>query len=180
VHDLFHKRLSPCEDASETCPMEPSLETRSPTVVQHRHCDPAGSEHIAEITAAPIINEEGEVVQMIEICPRYHRAEKGRRRAEGKRVRFRQLADSMPQIVWAARPDGYIDYYNQRRYEYIRISPHSPETTAGCRRYIPRIGDRVVRIWERLGAQRPGLPGRIPTCQTGRVSIGGILPAPDR
>jgi two-component system CheB/CheR fusion protein len=24
----------------------------------------------------------------------------------------------MPQIVWAARPDGYIDYYNRRWYEY--------------------------------------------------------------
>ncbi|MBV9401053.1 MAG: PAS domain S-box protein [Bryobacterales bacterium] len=32
--------------------------------------------------------------------------------------RFRQLADSMPQIVWTARPDGYVDYYNQRWYEF--------------------------------------------------------------
>ena len=32
--------------------------------------------------------------------------------------RFRELADVMPQIVWAARPDGSIDYYNQRWYEY--------------------------------------------------------------
>src|SRR6516225_3896337 len=24
----------------------------------------------------------------------------------------------MPQIVWAARPDGYLDYYNERWYEY--------------------------------------------------------------
>ncbi len=33
-------------------------------------------------------------------------------------ARFRQLADSMPQIVWTARPDGYIDYYNERWYEF--------------------------------------------------------------
>jgi PAS domain S-box-containing protein len=32
--------------------------------------------------------------------------------------RFRQLADSMPQIVWAARPDGTIDYLNERWYEF--------------------------------------------------------------
>jgi PAS domain S-box-containing protein len=32
--------------------------------------------------------------------------------------RFRQLADAMPQIVWAARPDGYLDYYNERWYEF--------------------------------------------------------------
>jgi PAS domain S-box-containing protein len=33
-------------------------------------------------------------------------------------ARFRQLADSMPQIVWTARPDGQVDYYNERWFEY--------------------------------------------------------------
>lgn len=32
--------------------------------------------------------------------------------------RFRQLADSMPQMVWTARPDGHLDYYNARWYEF--------------------------------------------------------------
>ena len=45
-----------------------------------------------------------------------------RKRAEGlvrtSEARFRQLADAMPQIVWAARPDGFIDYYNERWYEF--------------------------------------------------------------
>lgn len=30
---------------------------------------------------------------------------------------FHQLADTMPQLVWAARPDGTVDYCNQRWYE---------------------------------------------------------------
>ncbi|MBA4148394.1 MAG: PAS domain-containing sensor histidine kinase [Verrucomicrobia bacterium] len=30
---------------------------------------------------------------------------------------FRELADAMPQIVWASRPDGTLDYYNRRWYE---------------------------------------------------------------
>jgi PAS domain S-box-containing protein len=32
--------------------------------------------------------------------------------------RFRQLADFMPHLVWTARPDGYIDYYNERWYDF--------------------------------------------------------------
>lgn len=32
-------------------------------------------------------------------------------------ARFRELADAMPQIVWTARPDGFLDYYNERWYE---------------------------------------------------------------
>ena len=31
---------------------------------------------------------------------------------------FRELADSMPQIVWAAGPEGDFDYYNRRWYEF--------------------------------------------------------------
>ena len=42
-------------------------------------------------------------------------AEQGLRDSE---ARFRQLADAMPQIVWTARPDGYLDYYNRRWYEF--------------------------------------------------------------
>ncbi|NMB87770.1 MAG: PAS domain S-box protein, partial [Chloroflexi bacterium] len=37
--------------------------------------------------------------------------------------RFRQLADSMPQLVWTAQPDGVVDYYNQRYLEYGGIQP---------------------------------------------------------
>jgi len=36
------------------------------------------------------------------------------RESEG---RFRQLADTMPQIVWTARPDGWNDYFNQRWFD---------------------------------------------------------------
>jgi PAS domain S-box-containing protein len=37
------------------------------------------------------------------------------RRSEAQ---YRQLADAMPQIVWTTGPDGEIDYYNQRWYEF--------------------------------------------------------------
>jgi PAS domain S-box-containing protein len=37
-------------------------------------------------------------------------------------ARFRQLAEAMPQIVWTARPDGYVDYHNERWYEFTGSS----------------------------------------------------------
>jgi PAS domain S-box-containing protein len=35
---------------------------------------------------------------------------------------FRQLADSMPQLVWTAEPDGSVDYYNRRVCDFAGIS----------------------------------------------------------
>jgi PAS domain S-box-containing protein len=50
-----------------------------------------------------------------------------RKRAEAalrdSEARFRQLADAMPQIVWSARPDGEIDYWNRRWYELVGSLP---------------------------------------------------------
>ncbi len=36
--------------------------------------------------------------------------------------RFRFLADNMPQIIWTSKPDGNLDYYNQRWYDYTSMT----------------------------------------------------------
>jgi PAS domain S-box-containing protein len=40
-------------------------------------------------------------------------------------ARFRQLADSMPEIVWTADAEGHIDYFNGRWYEFTGHSRDS-------------------------------------------------------
>lgn len=37
--------------------------------------------------------------------------------------RFRQLADSMPQMVWTAHPDGTIDYRNKQWFNFTGFDP---------------------------------------------------------
>jgi PAS domain S-box-containing protein len=36
----------------------------------------------------------------------------------------RHLADALPQLVWIARPNGYIEYYNQSCYDYTGKTRH--------------------------------------------------------
>ncbi len=40
---------------------------------------------------------------------------------EGER-NFRTIAEAIPQIVWTARPDGHVDYYNQRWFDYTGMT----------------------------------------------------------
>ncbi len=40
---------------------------------------------------------------------------------QGERL-FRSLADAIPQIVWTARPDGRLDYFNQRWITYTGLT----------------------------------------------------------
>jgi PAS domain S-box-containing protein len=44
--------------------------------------------------------------------------------------RYRQLADAMPQIVWAADADGTATYYNRRWFEYTGLDGMVPDETA--------------------------------------------------
>jgi len=48
------------------------------------------------------------------------RAETDLRKSES---RFRQLANAMPQIVWVAKPDGAIEYFNQRWFDFVGGEP---------------------------------------------------------
>jgi PAS domain S-box-containing protein len=59
-----------------------------------------------------------EVVLIHEDITARQRAEEALRESER---RFRQLADSMPQIVWTARPDGNIDFLNRRWAEFTGL-----------------------------------------------------------
>ncbi len=73
------------------------------------------------------------------------RAEAALRESEQK---FRNLADSMPQLVWTARPDGAPDYYNERRREYMGIE----ERREGEYEWAPVVHPadlaRTVKAWQ--------------------------------
>ena len=38
-------------------------------------------------------------------------------------VRLREVTNAMPQIVWSALPDGHVDHWNQRWYDYTGTQP---------------------------------------------------------
>lgn len=43
--------------------------------------------------------------------------------AEEREISIREIANTLPQIVWTARPDGILDWYNERWYEYTDMKP---------------------------------------------------------
>ncbi len=73
------------------------------------------------VNAQPVLDDQGNLLGVVasffDITER-RKVEQALRESE---QRFRSLADSMPQLVWTALPDGRVDYYNQRRLEYKDI-----------------------------------------------------------
>ena len=62
--------------------------------------------------------------------------------------RYRFMTDSVPQIVWTARPDGSIDYFNRRFHEYTGQT--NEETREWGWRAVTHPDDlaRSVELWQ--------------------------------
>jgi PAS domain S-box-containing protein len=77
-------------------------------------------------------------------------------RALDNKTRFGdlQLFDAMPQLGWAARPDGYIDYYNQGWYEYTGTTFADMEGWGWQSVHDPDELPRVMESWTRCIATR--------------------------
>lgn len=67
--------------------------------------------------------------------------------------RARQVADLSPQIVWSARRDGMVEYYNRRWYEYSG-APANQNPTQWSPYVHPDDVERVNAAW--FGAMRNG------------------------
>ena len=67
-HQLSHHRDVPCAGNDEPCPLRQVIATKAPVTVTHTHYDARGKESFVELSAAPVLDETGEVSHIIEVC----------------------------------------------------------------------------------------------------------------
>jgi len=70
------------------------------------------------------------------------------RAAENERL-FREMIEWMPQLAWWARPDGFIEYYNPRWYEYTGTRPQDMEGWGWQSIHDPAALPAVMTRWQR-------------------------------
>lgn len=63
-------------------------------------------------------------------------------------ARFIQLADAIPQLAWMARPDGHIDWYNTRWYEYTGTTFEDMESWGWRSVHDPQVLPQVIEKWQ--------------------------------
>ena len=61
--------------------------------------------------------------------------------------RLRKLADAMPQVVWMARPDGRIDYFNQRHKELAGVRSLDDGTWSWSDALVAGDRDATLKAW---------------------------------
>jgi PAS domain S-box-containing protein len=120
---LHHSKPNGSPYPPEECPIYGALRDGS---VHHVDTEvfwrKDGSSFPVQYTSTPIRNDQGDlegaVVTFSDITDR-KQAEKVLQESE---ERFRLLNEAIPQQVWTARPDGSLDYVNQRVLKYFDCS----------------------------------------------------------
>jgi len=67
-YSVTHDRDQPCDEGSDSapCPLQEVVKTGEPMTVEHTHYDADGTERVHEVHAAPIVDDEGQIVQLVE------------------------------------------------------------------------------------------------------------------
>src|SRR5262249_52834985 len=107
-----------------------------------------GTRRPIDDSAAPIRDKAGRMVGVVLVfrdVTERRRSEEQLREAE---ERFRTLANSIPQLAWTARPDGYIVWYNRRWYEYTGTTPEQMEGWGWQRVHDPKTLPTVLEQWQ--------------------------------
>ncbi|HEY1403375.1 MAG TPA: GAF domain-containing protein, partial [Pyrinomonadaceae bacterium] len=78
----------------------------------------------------------------------FESAKQERANAEANERYYRFLAEAIPQIIWTARPDGSVDYYSQRWYEYTGTMLEESGDWGWQRVLHPDDVQRCVEHWK--------------------------------
>ena len=90
--------------------------------IEFRIVWPDGSIHWIQTQGRVFCNEAGSSVRMIGVGLDITKSKQVEEALSQSEQHYRNLADAMPLIVWTAQPDGAVDYFNQRWFEYTETT----------------------------------------------------------
>ena len=134
-YSLTHNNDKPCE-APCKCPLEEVKKTKKTCVVEHIHYDKEGNEKIYEIYGYPILDESGNVVQMIEYALNITDRKIAQQELKKSEKNYRDLFENSPISLWEqdySEIKNYIDKLKNSGINDLRTYfDQNPEEVKKC------------------------------------------------
>ena len=107
-YKITHHSLTPCKSPYHVCPVQETLKTGKPVTVEHTHCDKDNSEIYVEVTAHPVRNREGNIIQVLHLA-----RDITERKRNYEKIGFQaRLLNAVGQAIIATDIKGNITYWN--------------------------------------------------------------------
>jgi PAS domain S-box-containing protein len=101
-----------------------------------------------DVIVTPIKDAEGRVVKLLSSSRDVTDRKQSELQQRQSMERFRTVADAMPQMVWTARPDGFVDYYNQRWLDYTGLTLEETQGWGWKQTQHPQDVQSTIDKWE--------------------------------
>lgn len=96
----------------------------------------------------PLFNKDGKVYAILNFATDVTEMVLTKRQMEQNEEKYRNLADSLPIIVWTADKNGNIDYYNKRWYDYTGFEGIDNREAATAKILHPDDQERANELWK--------------------------------
>lgn len=123
------------------------LEDGSPYRSEYRLVDRQGATHHVIASGRPRLDAEGKATRFPGVIVDVSEQRRISDALAESELRFRTLADTMPQMVWSTLPDGYHDYYNARWYEFTGVPQGTTDGEGWNDMFHPEDQERAWKAW---------------------------------
>ncbi|HTS49401.1 MAG TPA: ATP-binding protein, partial [Bryobacteraceae bacterium] len=145
----LEKYIYPDDRAQVLAAIQDAIHAKSVFEMEHRVLRVDGSLGWAVSRAVPVLDAQGQIVEWLgaaqDVTPRKQAQEQVREAAE--RLRF--MAESMPQKIFTAKPNGEIDYFNRQWMEYTGLQFEQIRDWGWTQFIHPDEVEENVRVWRR-------------------------------
>jgi PAS domain S-box-containing protein len=109
-----------------------------------------------DVSYSPIATSDGRSGGVLCIVSETTARVRAERRLAANESRLRTMANSVDQMIWSTRPDGFHDYYNQRWYDFTGVPEGSTDGEAWNGMFHPEDQERAWTVWrECLATGKP-------------------------
>ncbi|MBZ4044516.1 PAS domain S-box protein [Flavobacterium hibisci] len=124
-----------------------AIAKKSIVELEHRVLNSDGSMSWTFSRAIPVLDEQGNIIEWFGSATDITAQKEVQEIIKESEEKFRKLANLVPQIIWTSEPDGFVDYYNKRWFEYTDFD----ENEFGDASWIPLMhpddAPIVVDLW---------------------------------
>jgi PAS domain S-box-containing protein len=128
--------------------LEQAIHQRSPYAVEFRMIKPDGSLRWMFDQGRAICNPAGDLIRMSGVIQDITERKQVEFALRDSELKFRTLADTMPQLFWITRPDGYHEYFNQRWFEYTGMTLEQTQGWGWHHLLHPDDRQRCLTVWQ--------------------------------
>ncbi|GHO51216.1 hypothetical protein KSX_93790 [Ktedonospora formicarum] len=97
--------------------------------------------------ALPVRDDTGQIFKWFGTSTDIEEQKRTEQQLKESRESLSVLAETVPQLVWTTSPDGCVEYWNQRRYDYSGSSPAQALGHRWSQFLHPDDAQRTLKIW---------------------------------